>query len=174
MAQRLRRHYPETKMTIAIALIIFGIIIIIVIIIIIIIILSSSLSLSSSYHHHYHHHHLIILLSSSSLSSLLWSLSSSSYHHLIIIIIILSSSFHYYHHHHHYLLGLSFGLATIILYPQLTSKSIFESRLDYHDILSIDNYLSCDKDYISFIVDEPGIFINTIIAYYIIINYISI
>jgi hypothetical protein len=53
------------------------------------------------------------------------------------------------------LLAVCIGLPLVVLFPQMFSPSIFNSRLSYHLILDVEDYLTCSKDYHSFIIDEP-------------------
>ena len=53
------------------------------------------------------------------------------------------------------LFGVVIGVALGLVWPQVLSAQIFNSRLAYHLILDLEDYWTCDKDYIKFIVDEP-------------------
>lgn len=53
------------------------------------------------------------------------------------------------------LFGLVFAIPLVLIYPQQFSKVIFNSRMAYHLIIDSEDYFTCDKDYINFIIDEP-------------------
>eukprot|EP00981_Chlorochromonas_danica_P001023 scaffold233_cov174-Ochromonas_danica.AAC.63 len=51
--------------------------------------------------------------------------------------------------------GTCFAFSLILLWPQSLLVTIFNSRLAYKVILDNEDYYTCDKDFISFVVDEP-------------------
>ena len=55
------------------------------------------------------------------------------------------------------LFGVLIGVSLGLIWPQKLSAEIFNSRLAYHLILDLEDYWTCDKDYINFIVDEPSV-----------------
>lgn len=51
--------------------------------------------------------------------------------------------------------GIVSGFCLIVIWPQKFSVDVFNSRLAYHLILDVEDYLTCNKDYINFVIDEP-------------------
>lgn len=51
--------------------------------------------------------------------------------------------------------GFCVGFPLVFLYPQKFAVDVFNSRLIYHLILDVEDYLTCNKQYESFIVDDP-------------------
>ena len=63
------------------------------------------------------------------------------------------------------LLAVCIGMPLIFLFPQIFSPAIFNSRLSYHLILDVEDYLTCSKDYHTFIIDEPDPNVNLLKFY---------
>lgn len=53
------------------------------------------------------------------------------------------------------LLGICIGVPLLVLYPFMFFGQIFNSRMAFHLVKDIEDYRTCDKDYVRFIVDEP-------------------
>jgi hypothetical protein len=53
-------------------------------------------------------------------------------------------------------LGLSFLVSLLYVYPQIFSKIIFDSRLAFNLIVDVEDYWTCTKQFDEFVVDEPN------------------
>jgi len=53
-------------------------------------------------------------------------------------------------------LGLSFLVSLLYVYPQKFSKIIFDSRLAFNLMVDVEDYWTCTKQYDAFVVDEPS------------------
>lgn len=53
------------------------------------------------------------------------------------------------------LFGVCSAIVLSILWPQKFSAEVFNSKLSYRLLLNIEDYLTCHKDYINFVIDEP-------------------
>ena len=53
-------------------------------------------------------------------------------------------------------LGASFLVSLLFVYPQVFNKIIFDSRLAFNLIVDVEDYWTCTKQYNNFVVDEPN------------------
>eukprot|EP01038_Epipyxis_sp_PR26KG_P014212 gene14212-19069_t len=53
------------------------------------------------------------------------------------------------------IIGACTCLCLVALWPQKFLVDVFQSRLAYHIVLRVEDFLTCNKDYYDFVIDEP-------------------
>lgn len=64
------------------------------------------------------------------------------------------------------ILGISCIVPLVMLWPQIFSRRVFNSRLAYKIMIDVDDYWSCQKEYDHFVFDEPDASAN-ILSFYV-------